>query len=210
MSAENNAAASTGVQPSLNMTQTYNKCYSFVFVIGFVCLVLTYHLEKGKTFDLQHIVNRVNGIMMTTQKIYTNTSISHASGDNMWRIPVRDDCPFQIKARKKKHKRKRKRDKGRRKRSISTKLTNRLANIAKTIATVPVGRKIFLDPAGPVTALASFPGAGNTWTRTILEELSGKCCRAIMQTSVTGVGLLVRWVGGRVIFKYTDYSDRVP
>ena len=207
MSAENNAAVSTGVQPSLNMTLTYNKCYSFVFVIGFVCLVLTYHLEKGKTFDLQPIVNRVNGIMMTTRKIYTNTSISHASGDNMWRIPVRDDCPFQIKARKKKHKRKRKRDKGRRKRSISTKLTNKHA---KTIATVPVEKKIFLDLAGPVTALASFPGAGNTWTRTILEELSGKCCCEIMQTSVTGVGLLARLVGGRVIFKYTDYSDRVP
>ena len=174
MSAENNSAISTGIEPPHNMTLTYNKCYGFVFVIGSVCLVLTYHLGKEKTFDLQPYVDRVNGIMRTAGKVYTNTSRSHAFKGNMWSLPVTEDCTFEMKAREMKHKRKGKGVNGRSKRSKSTKLTNKHANITKTIATVPVGRKIFLDPAGPVTALASFPGAGNTWTRTILEELAGK------------------------------------
>ena len=45
---------------------------------------------------------------------------------------------------------------------------NRLWNL-----NVPLDEKRYLDPPGPVTALASFPGSGNTWTRHLLEELSG-------------------------------------
>ena len=37
-----------------------------------------------------------------------------------------------------------------------------------------VQKKGYMDPAGPVTALASFPGSGNTWTRQLLQEISGK------------------------------------
>ena len=34
-------------------------------------------------------------------------------------------------------------------------------------------RKRFRDPPGPKTALLSFPGSGNTWTRHLLESLTG-------------------------------------
>ena len=32
----------------------------------------------------------------------------------------------------------------------------------------------FADPPLPVTALASFPGSGNTWVRFLLEQITGK------------------------------------
>ena len=31
----------------------------------------------------------------------------------------------------------------------------------------------YLDPAGPLTALASSPGSGNTWTRYLIQQVSG-------------------------------------
>ena len=31
----------------------------------------------------------------------------------------------------------------------------------------------FLEPPGPVVALASFPGSGNTWTRHLLQQATG-------------------------------------
>ena len=31
----------------------------------------------------------------------------------------------------------------------------------------------FLDPPGPLTALASFPGSGNTWVRYLLQHSTG-------------------------------------
>ena len=37
------------------------------------------------------------------------------------------------------------------------------------------GQKMtLLSPHGSVTALASFPGSGNTWTRHLLQQISGK------------------------------------
>ena len=36
------------------------------------------------------------------------------------------------------------------------------------------GQEMYLNPPGPVTALASFPGSGNTWVRHLLEQLSGE------------------------------------
>ena len=32
----------------------------------------------------------------------------------------------------------------------------------------------YVNPPGPVTALASFPGAGNTWTRHMIQQLTGE------------------------------------
>ena len=33
----------------------------------------------------------------------------------------------------------------------------------------------YMSPPGPVTALASFPGSGNTWVRHLLQQATGKC-----------------------------------
>ena len=37
----------------------------------------------------------------------------------------------------------------------------------------------YLDPAGPLTALASSPGSGNTWTRSLIEQFTGYYSGAI-------------------------------
>ena len=50
-------------------------------------------------------------------------------------------------------------------------LDSKVNNQAKSETFV---RRRFIKPPGPLTALASFPGAGNTWTRHLIEELSGK------------------------------------
>ena len=36
-----------------------------------------------------------------------------------------------------------------------------------------------LDPPGPVTALASSPGSGNTWARYLIQQISGYATGAI-------------------------------
>ncbi len=35
------------------------------------------------------------------------------------------------------------------------------------------GKLRLLNPPGPLTALASFPGSGNTWLRYLLQQASG-------------------------------------
>lgn len=39
----------------------------------------------------------------------------------------------------------------------------------------------FLDDPGPVVALASFPGSGNTWVRYLLQQATGENCRRIVR-----------------------------
>ena len=41
----------------------------------------------------------------------------------------------------------------------------------------------FLDPPGPITALASSPGSGNTWTRYLIQQISGYATGAIYTDS---------------------------
>ena len=36
-----------------------------------------------------------------------------------------------------------------------------------------------MDPPAPVTALASFPGSGNTWARYLIQQVSGYATGAI-------------------------------
>ena len=42
----------------------------------------------------------------------------------------------------------------------------------------------FLDPPGPLTALASSPGSGNTWTRYLIQQFSGYVTGAIYTDTV--------------------------
>ena len=42
----------------------------------------------------------------------------------------------------------------------------------------------FLDPPGPLTALASSPGSGNTWTRHLIQQFSGYVTGSIYTDSV--------------------------
>ena len=59
----------------------------------------------------------------------------------------------------------------------------------------------FVDPPGPLTALASSPGSGNTWTRSLIQEYTGYHTGAIYLDKVLkekgfpGEGI----VDGRVI-----------
>lgn len=45
------------------------------------------------------------------------------------------------------------------------------ADVAKTGYCLPLRYRI---PAGPVTALASFPGSGNTWLRHLIQQSTGE------------------------------------
>jgi hypothetical protein len=39
----------------------------------------------------------------------------------------------------------------------------------------------FLEKPGPVVALASFPGSGNTWVRYLLQQVTGEYHRNVVQ-----------------------------
>ena len=42
----------------------------------------------------------------------------------------------------------------------------------------------YISPAGPVTALASFPGSGNTWMRHLLQQSTGKYLTARKELNI--------------------------
>ena len=41
----------------------------------------------------------------------------------------------------------------------------------------------YLDPPGPLTALASFPGSGNTWIRYLLQQATGIATGSVYNSS---------------------------
>ena len=41
----------------------------------------------------------------------------------------------------------------------------------------------YLDPPGPLTALASFPGSGNTWIRYLLQQATGIVTGSVYNSS---------------------------
>ena len=68
----------------------------------------------------------------------------------------------------------------------------RLSRLGAAIQKKAPGRenitsKTFLAHPGPVTALASFQGSGNTWSRHLLEQLTGKALIICLEfLAVTG------------------------
>ena len=81
-------------------------------------------------------------------------------------LPLRSECPYYTNELRRKQKDKRQ-EKDKRKKKDKRKTKSKIED------NVSLNKKTYLDPPGPVTALASFPGSGNTWTRHLLEELSG-------------------------------------
>ena len=107
-----------------------------------------------------------------------NAKVIHASQSSMIEIPPRNDCPYQqqIKKHEQKQLRKHKRNKVNVTNDIydvdGVSLTSGDNKPRKRLRSYDFRR--FLVPPGPVTALASFPGAGNTWVRHLLEHLFGE------------------------------------
>ena len=55
------------------------------------------------------------------------------------------------------------------------KIRKRPPEVTSQTAHPECDRKLeYMNPPGPVTALASFPGAGNTWTRHMIQQLTGQ------------------------------------
>ena len=46
----------------------------------------------------------------------------------------------------------------------------------------------FLSPPGRVTALASFPGSGNTWTRHLIQQLTGLATGSVYRAPTLACG----------------------
>ena len=53
-------------------------------------------------------------------------------------------------------------------------------------------RQMYLTDDGPITALASFPGSGNTWARYLLQQLTGKSHGK--KTCINKGGRLARYI----------------
>ena len=47
-----------------------------------------------------------------------------------------------------------------------------------------------MDPPAPVTALASFPGSGNTWARYLIQQVSGYATGAVYNDDILKNGTL--------------------
>ncbi|CAB4061817.1 unnamed protein product [Lepeophtheirus salmonis] len=53
-------------------------------------------------------------------------------------------------------------------------ISHRFSNFIQRRSTIKWCHNLsFLNPKGPITALASFPGSGNTWVRYLIQQLTG-------------------------------------
>ena len=79
--------------------------------------------------------------------------------------------------------------------------TKRPAPLAADVAAVMTGCKVgagagagrcravrFISPPGRVTALASFPGSGNTWVRHLIQQLTGLATGSVYRAPALACG----------------------
>ena len=150
--------------------------YTGLLIIGvaFIGLLITYtHLESNMLYNAE-TENRLDVFWQPVG----DDKYSHTGGfieSYKLILPLRSECPYYTNELERKEKDKRKerdRRKERDKRKTRSKIKDN-SEIFTLNMNLSLNKKTYLDPPGPVTALASFPGSGNTWTRHLLEELSG-------------------------------------